>query len=128
MADNAERLADGVGDLVLRGLNGLTGDLVCPSCIVAEYANGASNIGALCPVESLADVESFDSGELIAMLLNEIGELVKKPAALVARAVQAPGGVEGFLRCLDCDIDIFAGTLGYPGNDLVVCRVDHTEV
>ena len=108
MANDAERLAYGERDFVFGGLNALSGDLVCPAGVVAEDSDGASDIGALCPVERLADIECLNSSEFIPARLNEVCELVEEAAALIAWAVQAPGRLERLLCCLDGNIDVLA--------------------
>lgn len=67
--------------------------------------------------EGLASVESLEGRELVEVLLNEVGELAQEASAFVAGGLQAPGGLERVLGCLDCSVDILGPSSRDLGHD-----------
>ena len=127
LTDNAEGFADGVGNLVLGGLDGLTVDLVCESCVVAQYGDGTGDISVLGPAERFTNVESLESCDLVLALLNQLCELVQEPAALVSGGVQTPSSLECLLGSLNSEIDIFGSALSDLGKEFACRRIDNPE-
>ncbi len=103
-------------------ISGLAGDLVRPAGVVADAANDGADI-TLGHGDGLAVVERLDGGEEVGVLLNNVGELVQEPAAVVGCGL-LPGGVEGLAGGGDGDVDILLGGLADRGNDLFGGGVD----
>ena len=126
LADDTQRLVDGVRDLVLGRLDGVALDLVRPAGVVADGADRSLDIRFPRPAKRLAVIERLEGSELVRVRLNELRELVEELAALEAGAIETPDGVERLLRNLDGDVDVLGGSLGHLGDDFAVGRVDHT--
>lgn len=107
-------------------IDGLTLDLVGPAGIVSEGANDGGDI-ATGVGDGLSVVERLNSGEDLAVLLGDIGELVQEETTLV-RGSELPGGVEGLAGSGDSKVDILLGTLADGGDDLLSGGVDNLEL
>ena len=114
----------GVGELRLGGLDDLAKDLVSPAGVVANALDGVGDVGALGPVEGLAIVEGLEGGELVDILLHEVGELVHEARAVVAGGVEAPCGGEGLVGSFDGEVDILGRALCDLGERLACGGVD----
>jgi hypothetical protein len=78
--------------------------------------------------ERLAVVQGLDRGENVDVALDELGDLDKELAALEARAVEAPGGVEGLVGGVKGELDIGGQTLRDRGDRLAGGGVDNAVV
>lgn len=58
MGDNTKRLAQGIGELVWVGGNGLAGDLVGPASIVADGVDNFDNVATFSIAINLACAKS----------------------------------------------------------------------
>jgi hypothetical protein len=107
-------------------VNNLTLDLVGPASVVPQATSGSGNVNVLGHGESLAIVESLDSGKEVDVLQEEVGKLNEKLSA-VLRCLLPPWTVEGLAGGLDSDIDILLGRLLDGCDDLFCGRVDDLE-
>ncbi len=124
---DTDRLVTSVVETLVVDLHDLSVVLVSPTTVVAEVGGDGSDIEALGNGESLAVVERLDSGELVNVLLNEVGELHKKLATSITGRVLTPDGLESLTSGLDSDIDILGGSLGDLTNLFSGGRVDGGE-
>ena len=102
-------------------------DLVGPAGVVAEAVDHQRQVAVAALADRLAVVERLELGQLVDVLLDQVGELVHQPAA-VAGVHLAPGaGVERLARGLDGQVDVGGVPLGDLGDDLLGGRVDRRE-
>lgn len=65
-------------------------------------------------------VEHLERSELVLNLLHSKRQLPHQLSSCETRSLQAPGGVEGLLRGLNGEVDIFGSSFGYFGVCLTV--------
>ena len=90
LADDADRLAQRVRKEVAANRDGPAFDLVGPARIVAQGVGDAAHV-ALRVGDRLAAVERLERGQLVGVLLDQVGQLEEQPAAIggVHRAPRA---------------------------------------
>ena len=117
----------GVAEVVAADRDGLAVDLVGPAGVVAEAVDHQRQVGVAALADRLAVVERLQLGQLVDVLLDQVGELVHQAAA-VAGVHLAPGaGVERLAGGLDRQVDIGGIPLGDLGDDFLGRRVDRLE-
>ena len=82
-------------------------DLVGPAGVVAEAVDHQRQVGVAALADRLAVVEGLELGQLVDVLLDQVGQLVHQPAA-VAGVHLAPGApvVERLAGGLDGQVDV----------------------
>ena len=103
LADHADRLPQRVGKEIAANRHGPPFDLVGPARIVAQRVRDAGHV-ALRVADRLAAVERLERGQLVGILLDQVGQLEEQPAPIggVHRAprpgFQAPSrGLDGLV-------------------------------
>ena len=85
-------------------------DFVYPSCVVAIYHVSEVQIQGLGEREGFSIINSFDFGQLLCVLLNQISEF-EKTSGSISRIHPAPRTIiKRRLRCLDSHINILLRT------------------
>ena len=112
MADDADRFVLGVAEIAALHGNGFALDLVGPSGVVAVTGDGEREIGGAGDRIRLAVIERFELCEFVGVFFDELGELVKKIAALRCGDFFAPRAiVESGASSRDSFVDI--GGVGF---------------
>ncbi len=71
-------LVEGVGELLIAKLvDGLAEDLVGEAGVVAEAGDRVADVALAGDTHALARVERLDSGDLVRVTLEEVGEFVQ---------------------------------------------------
>ena len=96
LADDADRLAQRVGEVIAADRDRLAVDLVGPAGVVAQAVDHRGQV-ALRLGDRLAVVERLELGQLVDVLLDQVGQLVHEPAA-VGGVHLAPGPDSNALR------------------------------
>ena len=109
-------LVAGVAKGIGVGVNGLAVDLVGPSGVVANAANGVAHVD-LGNVESLAVVSSLESSQVVNFPLHQVGQLGQQAAAFGGGHL-APGALESLAGRGDGSVDILLGSLVDGGDGL----------
>ena len=128
-ADDAVRLAPGVGEGRAhhrRHRQGLAVDLRRPAAVVAIDLAGHRHVDVLRLGERLADVEGLDGGELLGVLVDEVGE-PEQAAAAGARVEVAPDVLEGGAGGADGPVDVGRRPRGDGGEHLAGGRVERLD-
>lgn len=99
-------------------LDGLSVVLVGPASVVSDARDDTRQVHGLRVQEGLASVESLESGELVDVLLDEVGKLTEEAATLMAGNLQTPGALVRNLGSLDGSVDILSGCSSDLGDDL----------
>ena len=116
LADDADGLAQEIGEHRAADGDGLAVDLVGPAGVVLEAVDGGGDVDAEAVGDRLAGIDGVDLGELLAVVVDELAELVDELAAI--------GGVhggplrEGGAGGLDGAINVFGGTFSNAGDGL----------
>jgi hypothetical protein len=115
------------GDLgLVVDLDSLTNNLVRPTCVVSQTANGVSNVevsnaersalrdpskSALGNTPGESDrfpvVQTLDLGQLLRITLNEIREFVEELRSYKPGNIFAPSGIESLAGGGDSCVDVF---------------------
>lgn len=114
-----------VGKGIGVGVNGLAVDLVGPSGVVADAANGVTHVN-LGYVESLAVVSGLQSSQVVNVPLHQVGQLGQQAAALGGDHL-APGALESLTGRGDSSVNILLGSLVNGGDGLFGGRVGGLE-
>src|SRR5204862_3339717 len=110
-----------------RDRNGLAVDLVRRPGVVVKDEARADDLTAR-PADRLSDVPAFEPSEFLAVLLDQVGELGERPAALAGRPIRpALAIVERLAGRDDRSIDVLAAAERGAGNDLAGRRVHDLE-
>ena len=133
-----------IGKLALGLLDDLAVNLVGPATIVAEssgglgslhispsataFGNRDTHVKALGSTESLAVVESFNGSQNVDITLNQLGDLDENLAALKARHVGTPSGVECDASGIESLVDIGFSALDDLGDLFAIGGVDDTAL
>ena len=112
LADDADRLMAGVAEIWPLDGDGLAVVLVGPAGVVAIGLDGQRQVGVERIAVGLAVVERFQSGQLLFVLLDEVGELVQQPAALGGADLGPGAFLERLAGGLDGEIDVGLVALG----------------
>lgn len=124
LTNDTQWFVAGVNELAIIGFDSLALNLVCPARIVSNAVNGTLEVSVLRPIERLAVIESFDSCELVLMLLHKIRKLVHELGTLGAGTLKTPASFESVLRSGDSTVDILGSTLRDLSDQLASRRVD----
>ncbi len=114
LADDADRLAQRVGEEAAADGDGAALDLVGPAGVVAERVDDALHVAARV-ADGLAAVERLERGQLLGVLLDEVGELEHQPAALGGVHRRPGAGLQGRAGGLDGLVDVGGGRRRRPG-------------
>jgi len=114
-------VVEGVGG----GVNDLALDLVRPATVVPQSTDTHADVD-LGHGDGLAIVERLNRGEQVEVLLEQIGELHKKSAA-VLRGLFPPWAFESLACGGDGDVDVLLRGFLDRGDDALICGVDHIE-
>ena len=109
LADDADGLAAGVAEHPLAGdrhRDRLALDLRRPPGVVAELVDHERDVGDARDRDRLAVVERLELRELLAVRLDEVGELPEHPAALRRRRARPGSALERLPRGADGAIDV----------------------
>jgi hypothetical protein len=104
-------------------------DLVGPASVVAEAVDHEWQVDVAALGDRLAVVEGLELGQLVLVLLDQVGEPVHQLAA-IAGVHLAPGAivvVERLARGLDRQVDVLGAGFGHLGDDLLGRRVEGLE-
>ena len=114
LGDDADRLPDGVGEEVAGKRDGDSGSegLGGPAAHVAEEVDGEGDVGDAGDGDGLAVVERFELGELVGVLLEEVGELPEELAAFGGAHGRPGTGVEGAAGGANGDVDVDVVSFG----------------
>jgi hypothetical protein len=107
-------VVEGIGCCV----NNLALNLVGPTAVVPQATSAGGYIDVSSHAECLAVVQSFNRGQEVGILLEEIRELHKKPSS-VLWCLFPPWTIEGFAGRSNGDVDIFLRSFLDGANDFL---------
>ncbi len=98
LADHAQRLAPTVAEVIAANRNRLAMDLVGPARVVAQAIDHQRQVAVAALVDRLAVVQSFQLGQLVDVLFDQLRELVHQPAAVARVHLLPRAAVERLAR------------------------------
>jgi len=126
MGRDAQRLQQSEIHHIGAQRDGLALHLVGRAGVVAERRHHAIDIAERIP-ERLADIQSLEPGQLLAMGHNGIGEPEEERPALRRRQAR-PGPLHCGMGRLDGEVDIRRSAAGDLGQGLLRCRIHGREM
>src|SRR5208337_1416329 len=129
LPSDADRLLLGVAEVVAPDGDDLALDLVGPAGVIAEAVDHERQVDVAALGDWLAVVKGLELGQLVDVLLGQVGEPVHQAAA-IAGVHLAPGAlavVERLPRGLDREVDVGGVAHGDFGDDLLGRGVDGLE-
>ena len=127
LADDADRLAARIAEIVSANRNRVPRELVGPAGVVADAVDGQRQVGGSRVDNRLAVVERFERGQLIEIRFHQIGELVHQAASIASIHLRPRTGFKRGSRGLHGSIDVGRIALGHFGDHCFIHRVDRLE-
>ena len=126
LAHDADRLPQRVAQEVAADGHGAAFDLVGPAGVVAQGVDDALQVAAGVG-DGLAAVERFQGGQLLGLLLDQVGQLEQQSAAVGGVHLLPGARFQRLARGLDRRIDVGLVGLGDLAKRLAGGRVDGRE-